>query len=88
MYRCGPALRTAVMVILKLDRLSAVHLTESPLTPLWQGAAPLHVAACNGYTSVIRFLVNQPKVDLNIKDNEGNTPLHLAVYFNGGGALA
>jgi ankyrin repeat protein len=41
------------------------------------------VAACNGYTNVIRFLVNQPKVDLNVKDNEGNTPLHLAVYFNG-----
>lgn len=47
-----------------------------------QGAAPLHVAACNGYTSVVKFLVNQGKVDLNIKDNEGNTPLHLAVYFN------
>ncbi len=41
----------------------------------------MHIAACNGYTGVVSFLVQQPSIDINIKDPNGNTALHLAAFF-------
>lgn len=45
------------------------------------GATWLHVAACNGYIEILQFLLEQPKINPNVPDDEGNTPLHLAVFF-------
>ena len=42
------------------------------------GATPLHRAASQGHTDVVRILCENPKIRIDIKDNEGNTPLHLA----------
>lgn len=45
------------------------------------GATFLHVATSNGYNEVVQYLLEQPGINPNIADDEGNTPLHLAVFF-------
>ena len=42
----------------------------------------LHIAAANGYTEVMDFLLANEDVDLDIPDNEGWTPFHAAVCWN------
>ena len=44
-------------------------------------ATYLHVAACNGFTPVVVFLLQQPGINANAADEDGNTPLHLAAFF-------
>lgn len=46
-----------------------------------EGAAPLHIAACNGYMKSLKKLCKTPGIDVETKDPEGNTPLHLASFF-------
>jgi len=46
------------------------------------GATCLHVASCNGYVEVLNLLLEQPSINPNIQDEDGNTPLHLAVAQN------
>ena len=41
----------------------------------------LHVAAANGYTDVLDFLLAQDNVNLDIQDTEGWTPFHAAVCW-------
>ena len=41
----------------------------------------LHIAAANGYIEVMEFILSQPKVHINIQDNEGWTPFHAAVCW-------
>lgn len=41
----------------------------------------LHVACCNGYNEVVQFLLEQPTINPNVRDDDGNTPLHHAVFF-------
>ncbi|KAL2326971.1 hypothetical protein Fmac_020398 [Flemingia macrophylla] len=46
-----------------------------------KGQNILHVAAKNGKSDLVKYLLKHPKMDkftLNQKDNDGNTPLHLA----------
>ncbi|KAI4332970.1 hypothetical protein L6164_017834 [Bauhinia variegata] len=46
-----------------------------------KGENILHVAANNGKENVVKFLLRSSKIDksiINGKDNDGNTPLHLA----------
>ena len=45
------------------------------------GAALLHIAACNGFANVVLFLLQQPKIDVNVRDKDGNTAIHLAAYY-------
>jgi len=46
------------------------------------GATYLHVAASNGYNDVVLLLARQgAAVDVNAEDHDGNTPLHLAAFF-------
>ena len=42
----------------------------------------MHIAASCGYKDVIDFIGKQDGIRMNPKDKEGNTPLHLAVYFS------
>ena len=44
-------------------------------------SSQLHVAAANGYTEVLEFLLSQDDVNLNIQDCEGWTPFHAAVCW-------
>ncbi|RWR99322.1 hypothetical protein B4U79_03785, partial [Dinothrombium tinctorium] len=48
------------------------------------GKTILHFAAMNNFDSVIKMLLenNYKKINPNLKDEEGNTPLHLAISFN------
>jgi cytohesin len=47
------------------------------------GFTPLHLAAANGYKSMVEFLLTT-KADVNAKDNAGSTPLHQAAAADGG----
>ena len=42
------------------------------------GNTPLHVAALNGYTDIVRLLLEQPGIDTTRTNNEGKTALDLA----------
>ena len=46
------------------------------------GFTPLHLAAANGYKSMVEFLLTT-KADVNAKDNAGSTPLHQAAAADG-----
>jgi hypothetical protein len=46
-----------------------------------EGASLLHSAASNGFAKVVTFLIAE-EVNLNVADDHGDTPLHLAVFFN------
>lgn len=41
------------------------------------GMSPLHWAAARGHKDVVELLVAN-KIDINAKDNDGETPLNLA----------
>lgn len=45
------------------------------------GATFLHIACSNGYNDVVQYLLDQSNIDPNVADEEGNTPLHLSVFF-------
>ena len=40
----------------------------------------LHVAACNGWLEALNLLL-QNGASVNVQDGEGNTPMHLAIFF-------
>ena len=42
----------------------------------------LMLAAWKGHNAIVKLLLEQPLVDLNSSDNEGNTALHFAAYGN------
>ena len=42
----------------------------------------LHLACCEGHISCVKFLIDVCKVDINIKDRWGNTPLDEAMKTN------
>eukprot|EP00052_Salpingoeca_macrocollata_P028022 m.268707 g.268707 ORF g.268707 m.268707 type:complete len:1014 (-) comp22814_c0_seq2:1348-4389(-) len=44
------------------------------------GGTALHVAACNDWTRAAAFLLDH-NADADAQDNDGNTPLHLAAFF-------
>lgn len=44
-----------------------------------KGRTPLHKAAYQGYGGIVEILLEQDGVNINAKDNEGATPLHLVV---------
>ncbi len=46
------------------------------------GNTPLHIAALNGYTEIVKLLLAQPYIDKNIKNKEGKTALDLAKERN------
>ncbi|KAL6726577.1 hypothetical protein Aduo_008537 [Ancylostoma duodenale] len=42
------------------------------------GATPLHRAASQGHERIVRMLLGQPKIYIDARNSEGNTPLFLA----------
>lgn len=40
------------------------------------GYTPIHAAASYGHTDLLKYLVNSKGGDVNVQDNEGDTPLH------------
>ena len=46
------------------------------------GFTPLHLAAANGYKSMVEFLLGA-KADVNAKDDAGSTPMHQAAAAEG-----
>ena len=40
----------------------------------------IHIAAANGYGDVMKYLVRRD-ADLNLQDDSGSTPLHVAAKF-------
>lgn len=45
------------------------------------GCTPLHQTAEKGHVKILRYILSlEPRVDVNVKDNEGNTLLHYAVF--------
>ena len=46
------------------------------------GNTPLHVAALNGQTEIVKLLLEQPGLDTTIKNNEGKTAFDLAQEKN------
>ncbi len=42
------------------------------------GNTPLHVAVWNGYTDIVKLLLEQPGIDLHIKNKAGKTAFDLA----------
>jgi ankyrin repeat protein len=44
------------------------------------GETPLHRAIEANAMEVFDVLVHHPKVDVNVENTDGNTPLHLAAY--------
>ena len=46
------------------------------------GNTPLHVAALNGQTEIVKLLLEQPGLDTTLKNNEGKTAADLAQEKN------
>ena len=44
--------------------------------PLQDRSTPLHWAAMRGYVDVARLLMADPRIDVNVKDTRGCSPLH------------
>lgn len=40
------------------------------------GYTPIHAAASYGHLALLDYLINEAKGDINIRDNDGDTPLH------------
>lgn len=45
----------------------------------WRQQTPLHVAATARATATVRYLLTCPRLDVDVQDDEGNTPLHAAI---------
>jgi len=54
----------------------------------YDGRTPLHLAACNGETSVLEFLLKQKTVVINAVDRFGGTPYEDAIRHKRKGAAA
>jgi Ankyrin repeats (3 copies) len=62
-------------LLIDLDPLALQRQTKD------KGYAPLHTACMLGsQESLIEYLIRHPKILVNCKDHNGNTPLHVACY--------
>lgn len=46
------------------------------------GNLPIHIAAQNGHLEIIKHLAGVCKVDVNVFNKQGNTPLHMAIEYD------
>jgi ankyrin repeat protein len=72
-----------------LQAVAGAASTPSPVPPAYHqvmptipaapsGPSPLHIASKNGHTTKLRQLLRNPSIDVNVRDEHGCTPLHLA----------
>ncbi|GLV34598.1 Ankyrin 2 [Carabus blaptoides fortunei] len=50
----------------------------SPNERIVEGSAGLHVVAGRGYMNLLGILLNEPNIDINIRNTNGKTPLYIA----------
>ena len=53
-----------------------------------KGLTALHVAAENNHEDVVALLLQQPGIDVNVRDNDGRTALHCTAYNPRGSVAA
>lgn len=53
-------------------------LKRNPAMRFEEGKTPLHIAAANGYSGFVSYLLGR-KIPVNVKDSSSSTPLHEAV---------
>jgi ankyrin repeat protein len=69
-----------------LQAVAGTARTPSPAPPAYHqvisdalsGPSPLHIASADGHTTQLRQLLRNPSIDVNLRDEHGCTPLHLA----------
>jgi len=47
-----------------------------------EGCSPLLIVARNGASDILKILLDQPNIDVNVQNTIGSTPLHLAACWN------
>jgi ankyrin repeat protein len=65
---------------LLLEMLNRFHIDFDSITG-FNGNSLLIIATIKGHTEMVEFLVNKG-IDINIKNDEGNTALHYAISAN------
>jgi len=70
------AMHGSLAVVQKLSKVADVHCAEKS-----SGRTALHKAGYWGHILVVNFLIQECKVDVNVKDSNGDTALHDAVRF-------
>jgi ankyrin repeat protein len=59
------------------DKMDGVY-AERALPAVQKGRTALHMAASNGQAEIVRYICTVPGINVNVKDEFGFTPLHLA----------
>ena len=76
-------IKRAEIEIKMLEDIQKLRLSSNDLNKVFvnqNGATFMHISCANGYTSVLEFLLEN-KASLNVKDNDGWTPLHVATFW-------
>jgi len=71
------AMHGSLSVVKAKSKHADVHAVEKS-----SGRNALHHAAFWGHTSTVKFLINECKLDLNVRDCHGDTALHDAVKYD------
>lgn len=59
------------------DLLSSVDVDVNYCNAI-QRKAPIHIAVLNGCENILSLLLEHPQIDVNVRDGDGNSALHLA----------